>query len=70
MVFEKDTDSYARGRDDEVVRLAREAGVEVIVKMGRTLYDPDELVEANGGRPTMSITQVQNVCCVYGGWED
>ena len=35
--------------------------MEVIVKMGRTLYDPDELVKANGGKPTMSITQVQRV---------
>ena len=61
LVFEKDTDAYARERDDDVVKQAKEAGVEVIVKMGRTLYDPDELVKANGGKPTMSITQVQHV---------
>lgn len=61
VVFEKDTDAYARDRDAKVMEVAKEAGVEVIVKTGRTLYDPDELVKANGGRPTMSITQVQNV---------
>ena len=61
LVFEKDTDAYARERDENVMRQAKEAGVEVIVKMGRTLYDPDELVKANGGKPTMSITQVQKV---------
>lgn len=60
LVFEKDTDAYARGRDQDVVKQAVEAGVEVIVKTGRTLYDPDELVKANGGKPTMSITQVQH----------
>ncbi len=61
LVFEKDTDAYARDRDTKVLEMAAEAGVEVIVKMGRTLYDPDELVKTNGGKPTMSITQVQNV---------
>ena len=61
LVFEKDTDAYARDRDEKVMEMAKEAGVQVVVKVGRTLYDPDELVKANGGRPTMSITQVQNV---------
>lgn len=59
LVFEKDTDSYAKERDDEVKRLAKEAGVEVIEKVGRTLWDPEALVKANGGKPTMSITQLQ-----------
>ncbi|KAK6434561.1 hypothetical protein LTR95_009260 [Oleoguttula sp. CCFEE 5521] len=60
LVYEKDTDAYARERDVEVRRLAKEAGVEVVERMGRTLWDPDELVKANGGKPTMSITQVQH----------
>lgn len=60
-MFEKDTDAYARQRDEEVSRMAKEMGVEVVVKSGRTLYDSDELVKANGGKPTMSITQVQHV---------
>ena len=61
LVFEKDTDAYARERDKVVQKLAQDAGVEVVVRVGRTLYDPDELVSANGGRPTMSISQVQKV---------
>lgn len=60
-MFEKDTDAYARERDEKIMGLAKEAGVKVIVRTGRTLYDPDELVRANGGKPTMSITQVQQV---------
>ena len=59
-MFEKDTDAYARSRDEEVMALAKKAGVEVIVKTGRTLFDPDELVKQNGGKPTMSINQVQH----------
>lgn len=61
LVFEKDTDAYARERDGDIIKIAKEAGAEVIIKVGRTLYDPDELVKANGGKPTMSITQVQHV---------
>ena len=64
IVFEKDTDAYARERDAEVTRLAKEAGVEVVIRTGRTLYDPDELVKQNGGRPTMSISQVEKVVAV------
>lgn len=60
-MFEKDTDAYARQRDGQVMDMARDAGVVVIVRSGRTLYDSDELVKANGGKPTMSITQVQRV---------
>ncbi|KAG8534123.1 uncharacterized protein KY384_000967 [Bacidia gigantensis] len=59
LVFEKDTDAYARDRDESINKEAKAAGVEVIMKMGRTLYDPDELVKRNHGKPTMSISQVE-----------
>ncbi|KAH7136073.1 FAD binding domain of DNA photolyase-domain-containing protein [Dendryphion nanum] len=59
LVFEKDTDAYARDRDNEVMKLAKAANVQVITKVGRTLYDPDELVKRNNNKPTMSISQVQ-----------
>ncbi|KAF2257754.1 hypothetical protein CC78DRAFT_588042 [Lojkania enalia] len=59
LVFEKDTDAYARDRDSKVVKLAKDAGVKVIIKTGRTLYDPDELIQQNYGKPTMSISQAQ-----------
>ncbi|KAI9836145.1 MAG: hypothetical protein M1837_003454 [Sclerophora amabilis] len=58
LVFEKDSDPYAKDRDDEVVRASKDAGVQVVTRVGRTLYDPDELVKKNGGKPTMSISQV------------
>lgn len=61
LVFEKDTDAYARERDTKVQELAEKAGVEVIAPYGRTLYDPDDLVKENGGKPTMSISQVEAV---------
>lgn len=58
-MFEKDTDAYARDRDHVVCKAAEEAGVEVIIRSGRTLWDSDLVVEKNGGKPTMSITQLQ-----------
>ncbi|KAK5130616.1 hypothetical protein LTR08_001875 [Meristemomyces frigidus] len=60
LVFEKDTDSYGRDRDSEIISNAKKAGVEVVTKYGRTLWDSDDLVKANGGKPTMSITQLQH----------
>jgi cryptochrome len=59
LVFEKDTDAYAKDRDIDVIKMAEKSGVEVIVEMGRTLFDPDEVVQKNGGKPTMSITQLE-----------
>ncbi|KAI1323157.1 DNA photolyase [Xylariaceae sp. FL0255] len=59
LVFEKDTDSYARKRDSAVLEAAKKAGVEVIIKSGRTLWDSDDIVAKYGGKPTMSITQLQ-----------
>ncbi|KAI0014152.1 Cryptochrome/photolyase FAD-binding domain-containing protein [Xylariaceae sp. FL0662B] len=59
LVFEKDTDAYSRERDRVVTELAQKAGVKVIVRYGRTLWDSDEVVSTNGGKPTMSITQLQ-----------
>lgn len=60
LVFEKDTDAYARDRDAAVIEAAKQAGVEVIItQSGRTLWDSDLLVEKNHGKPTMSISQVQ-----------
>ncbi|KAG5935326.1 hypothetical protein E4U60_003243 [Claviceps pazoutovae] len=56
LVFEKDTDSYARERDEVVAKAAKEAGVEVVVRSGRTLWDSEQVVAKHGGKPTMSMT--------------
>jgi cryptochrome len=66
LVFEADSDAYARERDTSVRKLAEAAGVKVVMKQGRTLFDPDELVRLNKG-PTMSITQVQKAAAKIKG---
>lgn len=55
MVFEKDTDAYVRQRDEEVIKLAEDVGIEVVVRNGRNLFDPDEIVSKNNGEPTLSM---------------
>ncbi|EXJ70164.1 cryptochrome [Cladophialophora psammophila CBS 110553] len=58
LVFEKDTDAYARMRDGEVSKVARDLGVQVVSVSGRTLFDSEEVVKMNGGKPTMSMAQL------------
>ncbi|KAH6888634.1 FAD binding domain of DNA photolyase-domain-containing protein [Thelonectria olida] len=60
LVFEKDTDAYARERDGVVIQAAMDAGVEVLIRSGRTLWDSDQVVEKHSGKPTMSITQLRD----------
>ncbi|KAJ9115883.1 hypothetical protein QFC22_005026 [Naganishia vaughanmartiniae] len=53
MVFEKDTAAYARRRDENIIEVAkREApGLQIIVKDGHNLLDPEVVVKkGNGGK--------------------
>ncbi|KAJ9609165.1 hypothetical protein H2200_006937 [Cladophialophora chaetospira] len=58
LVFEKDTDAYGRMRDEEVTKIAEECGVKVVSVSGRTLFDSEEVVSKNCGKPTMSMAQL------------
>ncbi|KAJ6446431.1 DNA photolyase [Purpureocillium lavendulum] len=66
LVFEKDTDSYAQERDKAVVEAAEKAGVKVVMRSGRTLWDSDEIVANNNGKPTMSSSQLQAAAAKVG----
>jgi cryptochrome len=57
LVFEKDTDAYARDWGKDAIKAAKEAGVEVIVRAGCAIWNSDDLVAKNHDKPTMSITQ-------------
>jgi cryptochrome len=46
--------------------MAKEAGVEVVMKSGRTLWDSDEIVKKNGGKPTMSAAQLTKAGALVG----
>jgi cryptochrome len=59
LVFERDTDAYAKERDAAVTKAANEAGVKVVTRYGRTLWDSDEIVAKHDGKPTMSLNQLR-----------
>ena len=59
LVFERDSDAYARERDEKISKMAREVGVEVVSVSGRTLFDVDEVLRRNGGKATMSMSQLK-----------
>ena len=61
LAFEKDSNAYAKIRDERILRLAKERGVEVVAVHGRHLFDPEEVVKANKGKPTMTLHQWQSV---------
>lgn len=58
LVFEKDTDVYARERDQVVTEAAKSAGVKVISCSGRTLWDTEDVIAKHDGKPTMSMTSL------------
>ena len=58
VVFEADTDAYARMRDGVVRKVCGEVGVKCVSVSGRTLFDCEEVVRRNGGKATMSMAQL------------
>lgn len=61
LVFEKDSNAYAKVRDQRIMKLAEEKGVKVVDVHGRHLYDPMEVVKVHGNAPTMTLHQWQTV---------
>ncbi|KAI8622712.1 FAD binding domain of DNA photolyase-domain-containing protein [Chytriomyces sp. MP71] len=61
IVFEKDPSAYGRRRDTILRALALEHGVKLFCVQGHHLYDPEEVVKRNKGKPTMTITNLQNI---------
>ena len=62
LAYEKHSNAYAKIRDQQIGKVAREKGVEVVEVGGRHLYDPAEVGKRNGGKPTMTLHQWQTVC--------
>lgn len=67
LVIEKDPSAYGRRRDTLVIEAAKQSRVEVIAVQGHHLYDPEEVVKRNKGKPTMSISALQKVIAEVGG---
>ncbi|XP_042588957.1 cryptochrome circadian regulator 5 [Cyprinus carpio] len=61
LTFEVDTEPYSQSRDKEVMKLAKEYGVEVIPKISHTLYNIDRIIDENNGKPPMTYVRFQSV---------
>ena len=51
LVFEKDTEPYAKIRDFDVTKISADLGVEVYRVAGHTLYDLDEVLSLCNKKP-------------------
>ena len=54
LTWEEDTEPYAKKRDARVGDLCKEQGVEVVVRLGHTLYCPEQVVAKNKGQTPLT----------------
>ncbi|CAN6277916.1 unnamed protein product [Urochloa humidicola] len=54
LCFESDTEPYALARDKKVMDFAMASGIEVFTPVSHTLFDPEEIINKNGGRPPLT----------------
>ncbi|CAI9546429.1 unnamed protein product, partial [Staurois parvus] len=61
LTFEYDSEPFGKERDAAIMKLAKEAGVEVIVENSHTLYDLDKIIELNGNSPPLTYKRFQAI---------
>ncbi|KAN0066143.1 hypothetical protein ACQY0O_000237 [Thecaphora frezii] len=66
LVLEKDPVGYGRRRDQLIKSAAEKHDVQVVAVQGHHLYDPEEVVKRNKGKPTMSIGTLQKIVADMG----
>ncbi|CDW98027.1 hypothetical protein [Sporisorium scitamineum] len=66
LVIEKDPSAYDRRRDKLILKAAKKNNVEVVAVQGHHLYDPEEVVKRNKGKPTMSMSTLQKIVADMG----
>ncbi|XP_066177290.1 cryptochrome-2 isoform X1 [Sylvia atricapilla] len=61
LTFEYDSEPFGKERDAAIVKLAKEAGVEVVIENSHTLYDLDRIIELNGHKPPLTYKRFQAI---------
>ncbi|XP_069596014.1 cryptochrome-2 isoform X1 [Ranitomeya imitator] len=61
LTFQYDSEPFGKERDAAIMKLAKEAGVEVIVEKSHTLYDLDKIIELNGNSPPLTYKRFQAI---------
>ncbi|XP_057603902.1 cryptochrome-2 [Hippopotamus amphibius kiboko] len=61
LTFEYDSEPFGKERDAAIMKMAREAGVEVVTENSHTLYDLDKIIELNGQKPPLTYKRFQAI---------
>ncbi|XP_072473824.1 cryptochrome-2 isoform X1 [Notamacropus eugenii] len=61
LTFEYDSEPFGKERDAAIVKMAKEAGVEVVTENSHTLYDLDRIIELNGQKPPLTYKRFQAI---------
>ncbi|XP_004708484.1 cryptochrome-2 [Echinops telfairi] len=61
LTFEYDSEPFGKERDAAIMKLAKEAGVEVVTENSHTLYDLDRIIELNGQKPPLTYKRFQAI---------
>uniref|UniRef100_UPI00398F7454 cryptochrome-2-like isoform X2 n=1 Tax=Pristiophorus japonicus TaxID=55135 RepID=UPI00398F7454 len=61
LTFEYDSEPFGKERDAAIMKLARNAGIEVIVRTSHTLYDVDRIIEVNGNKTPLTYKRFQTI---------
>ncbi|KAL8138677.1 hypothetical protein V2J09_004678 [Rumex salicifolius] len=54
LCFEHDSDPYYRAMDSRVKKFASNAGIEVFSPVSHTLFNPEDIIQKNGGKPPLT----------------
>ena len=66
LTWEDDTEPYAREGDTRVRALCKEQGVEVVVRLGHTLYCPEQVVAKNKGQTPLTYQKFLGLAASLG----
>jgi len=61
LTFEKDPEPFGKVRDANITHIAREMGIQVIIKTSHTLYKLEKIISKNGGKLPLTYKTFQNV---------
>ncbi|KAK2705320.1 hypothetical protein QYM36_017382, partial [Artemia franciscana] len=61
LTFESDTEPYAKSRDETIRKLAKSHHVEVHEYCSHTLYNPNEIIQANNGATPMTYQKFESL---------
>jgi len=61
LTFEEDSEPFGSLRDQHIMTMCKEMGIEVISRFSHTLYHPQTIIEKNRGRVPLTYRQFHNI---------